>query len=84
MDPFVDRTGRLVGWALADLRELGSYDWRFSLKHVRKVERWLVDYPHHPVHMPERRYREWHVRYVRYLARYGRKPVYYENRETWL
>jgi hypothetical protein len=84
IDAMVDRTGRLVGYALADLRELGPYDWRFSKGNVRKVERWLIDYPHHPLRMPERRYREWHARYLRYIERYGRKPVYYENRSTWL
>ena len=46
-DPFVDKTGRLVGFALADLRELGDYDWRFAERNVWKVERWLIDYPHH-------------------------------------
>jgi hypothetical protein len=84
MDPFVDKTGRLVGWALANLRELDGYDWRFAERNVWKVERWLIDYPHRRVRMPERRYREWHARYLRYIARYGRKPVYYEDRATWL
>jgi hypothetical protein len=83
MDPFVDKTGRLVGWAVADLRELGRYDWRFSPRNVWKVERWLIDYPHHRVRMAERRYREWHERYLRYIERYRRKPAYYEGRETW-
>jgi hypothetical protein len=84
MDPFVDKTGRLVGWAVADLRELGRYDWRFAERNMWKVEQWLIDYPHHRVRMPERRYQVWHERYLRYIARYGRKPVYYEDRATWL
>ena len=50
MDPFVDKTGRLMGFAVADLRELGSYDWRFGERNARKIERWLIDYPHHKVH----------------------------------
>jgi hypothetical protein len=83
-DPFVDKTGRLVGFALADLRELGGYDWRFSTRHVWKVERWLIDYPHRKVRTPDARYRRWHTRYLRYLARYRLKPVYYEERSTWL
>ena len=85
MDPFVDKTGRLVGYAVADLRELGSYDWRFAERNAWKIEQWLIDYKHHKVHMPDRRYHEWHERYLRYVARYrGKKPVYYENRETWV
>jgi len=85
MDQFVDKTGRLVGWAVADLRELGRYDWRFARKNAWKIEQWLIDYAHHKVHMPDRRYHEWHERYIRYIARYhGKKPVYYENRQTWV
>jgi len=83
-DPFVDKTGRLVGFALADLRELGPYDWRFSTRNVWKVERWLIDYKHERVRMPEARYQKWHARYLRYLSRYGRKPRYYEERSNWL
>ena len=44
MDQFVDKTGRLVGWAVADLRELGSYDWRFAERNAWKIEQWLIDY----------------------------------------
>jgi hypothetical protein len=85
MDPFVDKTGRLVGWGLADLRELGAYDWRFSLRNVWKVERWLIDYPHQKVRMGERRYRQFHARYLKYLSDHdGRKPSYYDSRPNWL
>ena len=85
MDPYVDMTGRIVGFAVADLRELGGYDWRLAERNVRKVERWLVDYPHRPLGMSDARYRWLHERYRRYRARYpGRKPVYYENRHLWM
>jgi hypothetical protein len=85
MDPYVDMTGRIFGFAVADLRELGGYDWRLAERNVRKVERWLVDYPHHPLGMSDARYRWLHERYRRYRARYpGRKPVYYENRNLWM
>ena len=85
LDPYVDLTGRIVGFAVADLRELAGYDWRLGERNVRKVERWLVDYPHHPLGMSDARYRWLHARYRRYRARYpGRKPVYYENRKTWM
>jgi hypothetical protein len=83
-DPFVDKTGRLLGFALADLRELGAYDWRFGERNVWKVERWLIDYPHHRVRMPEERYQTWHARYLRYIALYRKKPVYYEDKARWL
>ncbi len=78
MDPYVDHTARLTGFAVADLRELGRYDWRLSSRNVWKVERWLVDYPHRPLRMRESRYRLM-------LARYpDRRPTYYDGREAWL
>jgi hypothetical protein len=85
MDAYVDLTGRVTGFAVADLRELGPYDWRLSSRNVWKVERWLVEYPHRRLGMSDRRYRRLHERYRRYKARYpDRKPVYYEDRHTWL
>jgi hypothetical protein len=85
MDAYVDLTGRVTGFAVADLRELGPYDWRLSSRNVWKVERWLVEYPHRPLGMSDAQYRHLHERYRRYKARYpDRKPVYYEDRHTWL
>jgi len=85
MDAYVDLTGRVTGYAVADLRELGPYDWRLRPGNVWKVEQWLIDYAHRPLGMSDARYRWLHERYQRYLRRYpGRKPVYYQNRRTWM
>jgi len=85
VDPYVDFTGRITGYAVADLRDLGDYDWRLSERNVWKVERWLIDYPHKRLVMSDRRYHELHARYRRYRERYpDRKPVYYEGRENWM
>lgn len=84
MDPYVDLTGRVVGFAVADLRELDRYDWRLSSRNVWKVERWLVDYPHRPLGMSDARYRRLHERYRRYRTRYpDRKPTYYDGKKDW-
>jgi hypothetical protein len=85
MDPYVDFTGRVTGYAVADLRELGRYDWRLSARNVWKVERWLIDYPHRRLEMSDRRYRQLHERYKRYRERHPeRRPTYYEDRTTWM
>jgi len=85
MDPYVDISGRVTGFAVADLREIEGYDWRLSPRNVWKVERWLVEYPHRRLVMSEARYRRLHARYRRYKARYpDRKPIYYEDRQTWM
>ena len=84
-DAYVDLTGRVTGYTLADLRELGRYDWRLSERNVWKVERWLVDYPHRRLEMTEARYRRLLERYRAYKARYpDRKPTYYEGRDAWM
>lgn len=85
LDTYVDLTGRLTGYAVCDLRELGGYDWRFSTRNVWKVERWLIDASYRPLTMSDRRYRKLHERYKAYKARYpDRKPVYYPGRVHWM
>jgi hypothetical protein len=86
-DAYVDLSGRVTGYAVADLRELGRYDWRLSARNVWKVEKWLVDYPHRPLPMPERHYRRALARYKRFRARFphpGVRPAYFDGREAWM
>jgi hypothetical protein len=86
-DAYVDHTGRITGYAVADLRDLGGYDWRLSSCNVWKVERWLVDYPHRPLPTPEARYRRALARYERFRARFpdpGIRPAYFEGKDAWL
>ena len=62
-DTYVDHTGRITGYGLGDLRELGGYDWRFSERNVWKVERYLQEIPHREIKSSD-------ARYERLLARY--------------
>jgi hypothetical protein len=85
LDTYVDLTGRIEAFAVADLRDLGRYDWRLSSRNVWRVEEWLIGYPHRPLGISDRRYAELHARYRRYKARYpDRKPVYYDSRANWM
>ena len=52
IEPYVDFTGRITGYAVVDLRTLGDYDWRLSERNVWKVERLLLGYPHRPSEAP--------------------------------
>ena len=54
VEPYVDFTGRITGYAVVDLGLLGSYDWRLSERSVWKVERLLLDYPHRPIRLLRR------------------------------
>jgi hypothetical protein len=83
-DPYVDLEGRIIGYGICHLSDLGTYDWRFSLRNVWKVERFLIEIPHKHYHMGEKRYQYWSKRYRTYQKRYPhRKPLYYPNRDSW-
>ena len=84
VDPYVDRTGRVTGYALVDLRRLGTYDWRLADTNVWKTERMLLDYPHRPIASSDRRISRLRARYQAFVtANPGRKPLYYRRRDRW-
>jgi hypothetical protein len=84
VDPYVDYTGRVTGYAVVDLRGLGNYDWRLATTNVWKVERMLLDYPHRPIKTSDVRFERLKARYRTYRAEHqGRKPLYYRGREKW-
>lgn len=84
VDPYVDLTGRITGYALVDLRLLGDYDWRLADTNVWKVERFLLDYPHRLIHTSKKRIARLRASYRAFKSRFpDRKPVDYEGRENW-
>lgn len=84
-DTYIDKTGRITGYALADLRELGSYNWRVSETNVWKVERYLQEIPHRPIYSSDARYQAWHRRYLAFRERYPERPAaYYPNKHLWM
>jgi len=82
-DAYIDPTGCIEGYALVDLRRLGSYDWRFSAKNMWAVERFLIGVRHHRIKWSRARVRRLRARYVTYREKYGKKPLYYRGREKW-
>ncbi len=83
VDPYVDYTGGVTGYAVVDLRGMGTYDWRLAESNVWKVERMLLDYPHKRIVTSGARIERLRQWYVRYRATHGRKPTEYKGRETW-
>jgi hypothetical protein len=84
VDPYVDYTGRVTGYAVVDLqRAMGAYDWRLSEQNVWKVERMLLAYPHRPIRSSNERIDRLRRRYVEYRREVGRKPVYYARTDRW-
>jgi hypothetical protein len=85
VEPYVDFTGRITGYAVVDLRRtMGDYDWRLSETNVWKVERMLLDYPHRSITSSDRRIDVLRRKYFKYRREHpGKKPVYYRGRERW-
>jgi hypothetical protein len=84
VDPYVDFSGRIKGYGLYDLRQLGACDWRLSTRNVWKVERVLIELAHRPIHSADDRIDRLRRRYVRFKeAHPDKKPVDYRGRERW-
>lgn len=84
-DPFVDFTGRLKGYGLTNLYDLGNYDWRFSPRRMLKIEDHLRALPHKPIHSSDKRYEKLLEKYRKYKQRYpANSPAYYDSRPYWL
>jgi hypothetical protein len=83
VDAYVDFSGRITGYGIADLRDVGNYDWRLSPGNVWKVERMLLELPHRSIRTSDARIDRLRQRYREYRARYGRKPVYYQRMDRW-
>ena len=85
VDPYVDATGRITGYAVVNLAEtMGGYEWRLAQTNVWKVERMLLDYPHAAIRTSDARINMLRAKYRAYRASHGgRKPLYYEGRDRW-
>ena len=84
-DAYVDFTGRITGYGVTNLYELGGYDWRFSMRNVHKVERHLQDIPHISIHSSNARYQAARRRYLAFHREHpDRSPDYFANRSLWL
>jgi len=84
-DPYVDFSGRLIGYGLGNLYELGKYDWRFSARNVLKVENYLREIPHRAIRSSDRRYEQLHERYKAFKkANPDKAAAYYNNRAQWM
>jgi hypothetical protein len=84
-DPYVDHTGRIIGYAVVDLEEMGNYDWRFNSRNLWKLEKFLIDYPHTRIASSDRRYEQLLKRYKKFKAENpDKQATYYKNKDTWM
>jgi hypothetical protein len=83
-DAYIDPTGCIEGFASFNLHELGRYDWRCARRNMWKVERALIDLPHHRIKFSTKHVERMRSRYVAYREKYGKKPLFYSGRNTWM
>ena len=84
-DPYVDFSGRIKGYGLTNLYELGNYDWRFSPKNMHKIEDHLRSIPHRALKSSDRRYQQLHERYKAFKRAHPKEqPSYYERQDRWM
>ena len=84
-DPYVDFTGRIVGYGVADLRTLVKVDWRLSERNVWAVQKALVAMPHFKIGTSDRRYHSMHSKFISFKKKFPDRPVtFYSNRNQWM
>lgn len=82
--PYIDRTGRLKGYGVFDLRTL-RVDWRRSPRNVWAVEKALIAHPRRRFRTPRAFHVRWRRRYLALQAREpGARPTYFRDRRNWL
>jgi hypothetical protein len=85
VDPYIDYTGRIVGYGVADLRTLVKCDWRLSRRNVWEVERALIRMPHVKLRTSDRRYRAMLEQYRAFREKFPKAPVdFYPDQRHWM
>jgi len=83
--PYVDYSGRITGYGLASLYELGNYDWRFSTKNIWKVENHLREIPHRPLVSSDKTYETLLRHFKEFKESHPKQsPAYFRNRHQWM
>ena len=85
VDPYVDDSGRIVGYGVFDLDEMTRADWRLGDRQVWSLERALFAAPHVKLRASDRRHERSLRRYCAYRARYPNGiATDYSGWERWL
>lgn len=83
--PYIDHTGRIVGYGVLDLRTLLRCDWRLSERNAWAIEQALISNRHRKFRVSDAYYERWHRRYERFKEAHPReRPTFYPNRRLWL
>lgn len=85
-EPYIDFTGRIVGYGVANLNDLvPRCNWRLSEKNVWVVQEALIHMPHRKIRISKARYQKAFKRYREFKKRYPhRQMTHYRNRHQWM
>ncbi len=84
-EPYIDGNARIVAWGLADLRELGGYNWRLSVRNVWKVERFLIELSHERLATDNVRYRRLRAKYREFAEQHDpRDTPFKRGQRHWM
>ncbi len=84
IDPYVDFSGRITGFKVVELSELGNYDWRFSKRNLWKLEKYLLAIRHDSLSTPEARYQRLLKRYKEFRKKHPeQQATYFRNTHLW-
>lgn len=85
VEPYVDGTGRICGYGVADLNRLSKADWRLSERNVWTIEKALIARPRKSLRTSEIRYRALRRRFLDFKKRHPDEPFPYKDpRRQWL
>jgi hypothetical protein len=85
VDPYVDGSGRIVGYGVLDLRTLRGCDWRLSPRNVWEVEQALIKMPHKKIKTSDRRYRVVLRQFLAFRRKHPKRPAtFYANKHQWM
>ena len=85
VEPYVDTTGRICGYGVADLNDLIKADWRLSERNLWSIEKALIDRPRKKLRTSDARYRAMRQRFLDFKKQYPDRPYpYKDSRRVWL
>jgi hypothetical protein len=79
VDAYVDTTGRVVGYGVADLNGLTRANWRLSERSVWTIEKALIDMPHKRLKTSDERYKKNLRKFVKFKKEHPNELFPYED-----
>ena len=85
VDPYVDGSGRITAYGVADLRDFTRSNWRLSKRNVWAVERLLINMPHAALNTSDRRHAQTLKKFLEFKKAHPSKPFKdYKGRDKWM